>query len=100
MAALASPVSGQRFHRGDVYMPLTPMFHVHAWGMPYIATVLGVKQVYPGRYLPDRLARLVREEGVPLSHLVGTIPHLLRSCDEGKGARLSKWKIILGRVAV
>ena len=22
-------------HRGDVYMPITPMFHVHAWGMPY-----------------------------------------------------------------
>jgi len=68
MGALASPVSGQRFHRGDVYMPLTPMFHVHAWGMPYIATVLGVKQVYPGRYLPDRLARLVREENVTFSH--------------------------------
>src|SRR5262249_27029571 len=26
---------------GDVYMPLTPMFHVHAWGVPYIATLLG-----------------------------------------------------------
>ncbi|ANB72181.1 hypothetical protein AYM40_07240 [Paraburkholderia phytofirmans OLGA172] len=30
MAALSSPASGQRFHRGDVYIPLTPMFHVHA----------------------------------------------------------------------
>ena len=39
----------QRLHRDDVYMPLTPMFHVHAWGMPYIATLMGVKQVYPGR---------------------------------------------------
>ena len=36
-------------------MPLTPMFHVHAWGMPYIATFMGVKQVYPGRYVPDVL---------------------------------------------
>jgi hypothetical protein len=27
-------------------MPVTPMFHVHAWGFPYIATMLGVKQVY------------------------------------------------------
>lgn len=33
----------------DVYMPITPMFHVHAWGTPYVATMLGVKQVYPGR---------------------------------------------------
>jgi fatty-acyl-CoA synthase len=96
MAALASPVSGQRFHRGDVYMPLTPMFHVHAWGMPYIATVLGVKQVYPGRYVPDRLARLVRDEGVTFSHCVGTILHMLLSCEEGRSTDLSKWKIIIG----
>src|SRR5580704_2823879 len=96
MGALASPVSGQRFHRGDVYMPLTPMFHVHAWGMPYIATVLGVKQVYPGRYLPDRLARLVREEGVTFSHCVGTILHMLLSCEEGRATDMSEWKIIIG----
>ena len=36
------------FTSGDVYMPITPMFHVHAWGLPYVATMLGVKQVYPG----------------------------------------------------
>jgi len=34
----ANPVQG-RFHRSDVYMPITPMFHVHAWGFPYIATM-------------------------------------------------------------
>ena len=26
------------FTRHDVYMPITPMFHVHAWGVPYVAT--------------------------------------------------------------
>jgi fatty-acyl-CoA synthase len=96
MAALASPESGQRFHRGDVYMPLTPMFHVHAWGMPYIATVLGVKQVYPGRYLPDRLVQLVRDEGVTFSHCVGTILHMLLSCAEAKSIDFSKWKVVIG----
>ncbi|SAL77317.1 fatty acid--CoA ligase [Caballeronia telluris] len=96
MAALASPVSGQRFHRGDVYMPITPMFHVHAWGMPYIATVLGVKQVYPGRYLPDRLVGLVRDEGVTFSHCVGTILHMLLDCPEAKTVDLSKWKVVIG----
>ena len=84
MAALASPVSGQRFHRGDVYMPLTPMFHVHAWGMPYIATVLGVKQVYPGRYVPERLVKLVRDEGVTFSHCVSTILHMLLELPGGE----------------
>jgi len=96
MAALASPVSGQRFHRGDVYMPITPMFHVHAWGMPYIATVLGVKQVYPGRYVPERLVGLVRDEGVTFSHCVGTILHMLLNCEEAKTVDLSRWKVVIG----
>ncbi|MEX3813177.1 fatty acid--CoA ligase [Paraburkholderia sp. BR13439] len=96
MAALASPVSGQRFHRGDVYMPLTPMFHVHAWGMPYIATVMGVKQVYPGRYMPDRLLHLVRDEGVTFSHCVSTILHMLLNNAESGSVDLSKWKIVIG----
>jgi fatty-acyl-CoA synthase len=96
MAALGSPESGQRFHRGDVYMPLTPMFHVHAWGMPYIATVMGVKQVYPGRYVPDRLVELIREEGVTFSHCVGTILHMLLSCPQAKSADFSKWKVVIG----
>ena len=49
------------FHRDDVYMPLTPMFHVHAWGIPYVATMLGVKQVYPGKYVPEILLKLIAE---------------------------------------
>ena len=51
------------FGAGDVYMPITPMFHVHAWGLPYVATMLGVKQVYPGRYVPDVAARPDRARG-------------------------------------
>ena len=34
----------------DVYMPITPMFHVQAWGNPYVTLVRGMKHVYPGRY--------------------------------------------------
>jgi fatty-acyl-CoA synthase len=34
---LAPRPSQGRLHRDDVYMPITPMFHVHAWGVPYIA---------------------------------------------------------------
>jgi fatty-acyl-CoA synthase len=37
-ASLSSNPLGANFHTGDVYMPITPMFHVHAWGIPYIAT--------------------------------------------------------------
>jgi fatty-acyl-CoA synthase len=100
LGALASPVAGQRFHRGDVYMPLTPMFHVHAWGVPYIATVLGVKQVYPGRYVPERIATLVEKEGVTFSHCVGTILHMLLSCPEAMSTDFSRWKVVIGGSAL
>ena len=60
--------------REDVYMPLTPMFHVHAWGMPYVATMLGLKQVYPGRYIPEVLLGLLVTEGVTFSHCVPDDP--------------------------
>ena len=36
LSALAGTGQG-RFNRDDVYMPITPMFHVHAWGVPYVA---------------------------------------------------------------
>jgi len=62
-----------RFRSNDVYMPLTPMFHVHAWGFPYVATLLGAKQVYPGRYEPKKLLKLIEKEGVTYSHCVPTI---------------------------
>ena len=60
MALRGTRAHGQRFTRDDVYMPITPMFHVHAWGLPYVATMLGVKQVYPGRYVPEALLELDR----------------------------------------
>jgi acyl-CoA synthetase (AMP-forming)/AMP-acid ligase II len=84
------------FRRGDVYMPITPMFHVHAWGLPYIATTLGVKQVYPGRYAPDVLLRLIAREGVTFSHCVPTILHMLLKAPGGEAVDLSRWKVIIG----
>ncbi len=51
-----------RFHNEDVYMPLTPMFHVHGWGFPYMATLLGVKQVYPSKYEPKKLLDLIEKK--------------------------------------
>lgn len=64
------------FTQSDVYMPMTPMFHVHAWGFPYVATYTGVKQVYPGKYIPEVLLGLVINEKVTFSHCVPTIIHI------------------------
>ncbi|WP_369959747.1 fatty acid--CoA ligase [Pseudomonas benzenivorans] len=84
----------------DVYMPITPMFHVHAWGVPYVATMLGVKQVYPGRYEPNALVRLFREEQVSFSHCVPTILQMLLECEEGKRTDFTGWKMLLGGSAL
>ena len=84
----------------DVYMPITPMFHVHAWGLPYVATMLGVKQVYPGRYVPEALLALIRREGVTFSHCVPTILQMMLGKPEAGAVDLSRWKVIIGGSAL
>jgi fatty-acyl-CoA synthase len=85
---------------GDVYMPMTPMFHVHAWGIPYLMTLLGTKQVYPGRYEPEMLLKLISTENVTFSHCVPTIMHMLVSSPAVKKVDLSRWKVIIGGAAL
>jgi fatty-acyl-CoA synthase len=80
----------------DVYMPLTPMFHVHAWGMPYVATYLGMKQVYPGKYEPAELLKLKREEEVTLSHGVPTLLQMICTHPDASKSNLSGWKVTCG----
>jgi fatty-acyl-CoA synthase len=81
-------------------MPITPMFHVHAWGMPYAATLMGVKQVYPGRYEPGMLLRLIEREGVTFSHCVPTILNMLLNAHEAAATNLSRWKVVIGGSAM
>ena len=100
LGSLASTPEHQRFHRGDVYMPITPMFHVHAWGMPYLATAMGVKQVYPGRYLPDTLLTLIQQEQVTFSHCVPTILHMMLTSPASQDIDLSGWKVVIGGSAL
>ena len=84
----------------DVYMPITPMFHVHAWGIPYVATMLGLKQVYPGRYDPELLVRLWRDEKVSFSHCVPTILQMLLNAKGAQNEDFGGWKIIIGGSAL
>lgn len=72
-----------------------PMFHVHA-GRSYVATMLGVKQVYPGRYEPNKLVRFYHDEGVTFSHCVPTILQMILECEETTQTDLSGWKMLLG----
>ena len=98
--ALSSAAQQGRLHRDDVYMPITPMFHVHAWGIPYVATLLGLKQVYPGRYTPDGLLGLIQREKVTFSHCVPTIMHMLLAAPAAADVDLAGWKVIIGGSAL
>jgi fatty-acyl-CoA synthase len=96
LAMFGPMTASNRFDQNDVYMPITPMFHVHAWGFPYAATLLGVKQVYPGRYDLAHLLQLIDQERVSFSHCVPTILHMLLQADPAQSIDLSHWKVVIG----
>jgi fatty-acyl-CoA synthase len=99
--SLCAQKDGQRLHREDVYMPITPMFHVLAWGLPYVAVMLGLKTVLPGRYVPELLLKLRQSEQVTFSHCVPTILQMLLQAAPQDGAPdLSGWKMIIGGSAL
>jgi len=100
LATVSQAGENGRFSRNDVYMPLTPMFHAHAWGYPYIATLCGWQQVYPGRYEPSMLVNLAKKEGVTYSHCVPTVLHMVLSAPEAQGADFGGWKVLIGGSAL
>ncbi len=88
------------FDRDDVYMPITPMFHVHAWGFPWAATLASVKQVYPGRYDPALLVKLIKTEGVTFTHGVPTILQMLLDAAAKADVDLAGLKMVIGGSAL
>ena len=100
MSGLCAFESQASVNSGDVYMPMTPMFHVHAWGMPYLFTMLGTKKVYPGKYEPEMLLKLIVSQKVTFSHCVPTIIHMLVSSPAVKQLDLSRWKVVIGGSAL
>ncbi|MDI9646445.1 MAG: fatty acid--CoA ligase [Archaeoglobales archaeon] len=79
----------------EVYMPLTPMFHVHAWGIPYMMWLMGIKHVYPGRYEPMMIVKLVLSEGVTYTHCVPTILQMIVD-NLPEGFKFNGWKMLIG----
>ena len=68
----------------DVVMPVVPMFHVNAWGLPFTSTLVGAKQVLPGPHLdPESLLEDMSNEKVTITAGVPTIfLGILRTLDE------------------
>jgi fatty-acyl-CoA synthase len=94
-----APTQG-RFHRDDVYMPMTPMFHVHGWACPYHMTAVGAKQVYAGRYSPEVFLRLIKDEGVTFTHCVPTILQMLLNAPGSRDVDMSNVKMVIGGSAL
>jgi 3-(methylthio)propionyl---CoA ligase len=58
----------------DVVLPVVPMFHVNAWGLPYSCALTGAKLVFPGPHLDGKsLHALFETEGVTMSAGVPTV---------------------------
>jgi len=68
----------------DRILPIVPMFHANAWGLPYAALMVGASLVMPDRWLQaEPLVRLVGEERVTVSGAVPTIWNdILRYADD------------------
>lgn len=89
----------------DVVLPVTPMFHVNAWGIPYGAVNLGAKLVFPGPHLhADDLLDLMQIEPPTLAIGVPTIWMTLMQTFEAAQAEGSpnrgRWKLPRGMHAV
>lgn len=79
------------FLADDAVLPVVPMFHANAWGIPYAAPLVGAKLVFPGFKMDGAsLLELLDSEDVTIAAGVPTIwLELLRHC-EVQGVRLEK----------
>lgn len=80
----------------DAVMPVVPMFHANAWGIPFTAPAVGAKLVLPGRHTDGaHLARLIRSEGVTAAVGVPTVWLGLVEHLEAEGGEVPTLKRIL-----
>ena len=100
-AALAPDVMGLSSH--DSVLPVVPLFHVNAWGVPYSTFIVGSRLVLPGPKMGDgeALYELMDAEDVSLALGVPTVWLALLQYTESAGKRLDKLeRTIIGGAAV
>jgi fatty-acyl-CoA synthase len=86
----------------DRVLPVVPMFHANAWGLPYSCGMVGADMVMPGQFLQaEPLAKLITDERVSFAGAVPTIwMDLLRYADENKPDLSSLKTVVCGGAAV
>src|SRR5262249_44213054 len=67
---------------------------------PWAATLAGLKQVYPGRYEPALLLKLIKAEGVTFTHGVPTILQMLLGAAASADVDLTGLKMVIGGSAL
>jgi len=77
----------------DAVLPVVPMFHVNAWGIPYSAALTGCKLVFPGGALDGKsVYELIEAEGVTYAAGVPTVWQMLLGHMKPGGLRFSTLK--------
>ena len=87
----------------DSVLPVVPLFHVNAWGVPYSAAIVGAKLVMPGPKMGDgeTLCELLNSEDVTQALGVPTVWMALLAYTEKTGKKLDKLKrTVIGGAAV
>ncbi len=74
----------------DAILPVVPMFHVNAWGIPYAAALTGAKLVFPGGALDGKsVYELIEAEGVTFAAGVPTVWQMLLGHMKPAGLKFS-----------
>jgi acyl-CoA synthetase (AMP-forming)/AMP-acid ligase II len=87
----------------DSVLPVVPLFHVNAWGIPYAALMVGSKLVFPGPKMGDgeTLYQLLEQENVSLALGVPTVWLALLQYADAAGKKLNKLdRTVIGGAAV
>ncbi|MGJ7615198.1 MULTISPECIES: 3-(methylthio)propionyl-CoA ligase [unclassified Variovorax] len=80
-----------RLSAQDSVLPVVPMFHVNAWGIPYSAALVGCKLVFPGPALDGKsVYELIEAEGVTFAAGVPTVWQMLLGHMQTHGLKFSK----------
>jgi len=89
------------FTPDETVLPVVPMFHVNAWGVPYAAPLVGARMVLPGPRLDGAgLLEVIRAEGVTVSAGVPTIwMNLLNHCDQVGQSVAPMRRVVVGGAA-
>ncbi|TSA87945.1 long-chain fatty acid--CoA ligase [Deinococcus detaillensis] len=98
----SAPKDALNVGQSDAVLPIVPMFHVNAWGLPYTCSLYGAKLVFAGAFSDGpSLAKLMQDEQVTITAGVPTIwmgllNELDRAVGAGKPYQLQLERLVVG----